>query len=196
MPSWQPHTPQGPLVPGWQLPAPQAPRASAAPVPLTPCPSMPGWQPRPPQGPPVPGWLLCAPPQGSPVPLEASSPPGPPVPSWQPCPAQGPPVPGWPLCAPRGSQSLLCPRTPTPRPSRAASLVPPLQQYQLRHWQGVCRAWSCLGGSAQVSRAWKLLAHTSTAPLASSPQEVHPWSREGPLSLRVSSPPDHSLRPL
>ena len=51
-------------------------------------------------------------------------------------------------------------------------------------------------GLCMVSCARKLLAHTSVAPLASSPQEVHPWSWEAPSSLHVSLLPDHSLQPL
>ena len=47
-----------------------------------------------------------------------------------------------------------------------------------------------------VSCARKLLTYTSVAPLASSPQEAHPWSWEAPSSLRVSLLPDHSLQPL
>lgn len=103
----------------------------------------------------------------------------------------------WPSHFPHRAQENPPPEShPPPRPSCSAPWAPPLQQHQPLCWQDVCQVWSCLGASARVSCARKLLAHTSVAPLASSPQEVHHWSWEAPSSLRVSLLPDHSLQPL
>ena len=133
----------------------------------------------PPQGPPS-AWLAAPSSRKAPsAQLAAPSPPEPP--SVQ-------------LAAPP-PQHLHCPRTPTPRPSCAASLAPPLQQHQLHCWlmcastvlpRGLCTAVLHLEAPCTHLHGLSCFFPSGGASLV-------PGS---PSSLHVSLLPDHSLWPL